>query len=52
MPILTENIISVFRRQYGKKGDKVKIISDRGNVLIVENKEGVRFSVKKEKVRQ
>jgi formylmethanofuran dehydrogenase subunit D len=33
---------------YGKKGDKVKITSIRGDVLIVEGKE--RFSVTKNKI--
>lgn len=35
--------------QYGKKGDKVNIISDRDNVLIVENTStGKRFPAKTE----
>ena len=33
---------------YGKAGDKVTIISDNGNVLIVENKKKERFSVPKD----
>jgi formylmethanofuran dehydrogenase subunit D len=35
---------------YGKKGDKIKIIAEHGEVLIVEDTKGRRFSVNKEKV--
>lgn len=35
---------------YGKSGDKVKIVSDNGNVLIVEDKAGNRFPASKEAV--
>lgn len=35
---------------YGLKGERVKLLSDRGNVLIVEGKNG-RFSVEKEDVK-
>jgi hypothetical protein len=37
---------------YGKKGDEVRLISDRGGVLIVEDKKGERFPVKKEMVKE
>lgn len=36
---------------YGKKGEQVQLISDRGGVLIVEDKKGERFPVKKEDVK-
>ena len=36
---------------YGKEGEKVKLIATYGNILIVENKEGNRYPVKKEKVK-
>jgi len=36
---------------YGKEGEKVKLIREYGNILIVENKEGNRFPCKKDKVR-
>lgn len=53
---LKEHIYSHFRQgkkeffQYGSKGDKVDIISDRGNVLIVQGPKGNRFPVESEKV--
>lgn len=37
---------------YGKKGEQVQLISDRGGVLIVEDKKGERFPVKKEDVKE
>lgn len=37
-------------KTYGREGDEVKIISDRDGVLIVENRNGERFSVRCEKV--
>lgn len=36
---------------YAKKGDVVRLISNRGNVLIVEAKNKKRFSVKVEEVK-
>jgi hypothetical protein len=33
---------------YGKKGQTVKLISERGGVFIVENDKGIRFPVKRE----
>ncbi len=40
--ILKVDIFSTFRSsvQYGKKGDKVRIIAVRDHVMIVENKNG------------
>jgi hypothetical protein len=49
--ILTCDVFSFFhssdkdRKPYGRKGGKVTIISDRGNVLIVENTNKERFPV-------
>lgn len=38
---------SVTRQKvYGKKGEEVSVISDQGNVWIVENSKGERFAVK------
>lgn len=34
------------RKPYSKKGEKVKIVSTHDKIIIVENKEGNRFSVK------
>lgn len=34
--------------QYGSKGEQVTVLSDKGNVLIVENKKGNRYPVKRE----
>lgn len=43
--ILLEDVYSNFhsRKVYGLKGDKVKLISDRDPVLIVEGKKGSRL---------
>lgn len=30
---------------YGKKGERVKLIAEHGNVIIAENSRGVRFPV-------
>ncbi|QJB39747.1 hypothetical protein HF324_18535 [Chitinophaga oryzae] len=38
------------RLHYGKAGDRVKIISEHGAVLIVEDKNGNRFPVAAENV--
>lgn len=35
---------------FGKKGDKVKVISDNGNVMIVEGKKGNRFTVESDSI--
>jgi hypothetical protein len=50
--ILNQDVFSTLKPkvQYGKKGEKVNIISDRGNVLIVENKNGLRYSITSEKL--
>lgn len=39
------------KRLYGTKNQKVSIVSDRGNVVIVEAKNGFRFSVKKKDIK-
>lgn len=51
MPILLEDIYSVAkgRKLYGKKGEKVKIVADFVNVVIVELR-GERFPVSKKKI--
>lgn len=38
------------RQPYGRKGEKVKVISDRGGVLIVETAANVRFPVNQKDV--
>lgn len=50
--LLSDDIISTFHKlkPYGKKGEKVKEVSDHGNVLIVENLKGERFPVLKSKL--
>lgn len=46
---LKESVISHFGYgTYGVAGDKVTVLADHGNVFIVENKAGLRFTVKKE----
>ncbi len=49
---LLEDVYSNFKNAkpepYGKKGDKVKLISVKGDVLLVEGKDNQRFSVRKE----
>lgn len=35
---------------YGKRNEEVMVISDRDNVLIVENKQGNRYPVKRQDV--
>lgn len=46
---LKTDIISVFKNHvYGKAGEEVKVISEHGEVFIVENKKGIRYPVKKE----
>lgn len=44
---LIEDVFSYKKTKYASKGDEVKIISEHGEVLIVENKNGNRFPVKK-----
>jgi hypothetical protein len=40
------------RIYYGHSGDKVTVISERGNMLIVENEKKERFPVKAEDVQK
>lgn len=49
---LSENIYSYCKPNviYGKKGEKVKIISNVDGVCIVEGEQGQRFSVRIEKL--
>jgi len=49
---LLDNVFSVFPdkkgttlKQYGKKNDRVELISEHGNVCIVEDKQGSRYPV-------
>lgn len=49
--IISDVISTVIRgRVYAKAGDEVNVIADCENVLIVEDKDGGRFPVKKEMV--
>lgn len=49
---LTVDIISAFHRKaYGHAGDPVKVIADHGNVVMVEDSEGYKFSVLKTEIR-
>ena len=48
---LKNDIVSAFNKKiYGKRGDEVKIISDKGNVFIVEATNKSRFAVLKTEV--
>lgn len=52
---LLETVVSISSKEnkvYGNKGDKVKLIDSRGNVSIVEDKFGRRFSVKTHKLQE
>jgi membrane-bound ClpP family serine protease len=50
--IIPEDVTGVKGRQYARRGDVVKIVSDHDNVLIVENIEtGERFPVQTEKLK-
>lgn len=45
--ILANDITGIFKRtRYAKAGDTVKLIAEHGEVLIVENEIGERFSVR------
>lgn len=46
---LLEDVKSFKREVYGKKDDIVAVVSEMGNILIVENKYGSRFPVLKGK---
>lgn len=48
---LLVDIISYNYKVRGKKGDSVKIISDRDGVFIVEDSKGNRYSVKSDKLK-
>lgn len=52
MPVLIADKLSNDKEKtlYAKAGEKLTVISDCGNVYIVENKKGNRFSVKKDEV--
>lgn len=53
---LKEDVYSYFKagrktcQLYGTSGEKVTVISDRGNVMIVENEKGAKYSVLTEKL--
>lgn len=47
---LLEDILSYNYKLRGKKGEEVKIISQHGDVYIVEKQNGERFSVHKNKL--
>jgi hypothetical protein len=51
---MMEDIISMARggAQYAKKNERAKVISQHGNVLIVEAKNGKRFPVHIDKVKK
>ena len=48
MPYLSKNVISNFRKTYGYAGDKVKVVADHDDVIIVENANHERFAIKRE----
>lgn len=49
---LTVDIISGFHRKvYGRAGDPVTVIADHGNVVMVQDPEGYKFSVLKTELR-
>lgn len=49
MPFLTHDAPAYASRgKYASAGDEVKLISDRGNVMIVEDGKGNRFPVSKD----
>lgn len=52
MPTLKNDVFSHAKKgfKYGSKGETVKVISDRGNVLIVENSKKQRFPINNEKL--
>jgi len=51
MPKLKAHVFGKFEsRCYGLAGDRVTIIADHDNVLIVENTVGSRFSVRREDI--
>jgi hypothetical protein len=44
---LIEDVVSYNFKVYAKKGDIVKLVSDRDNVVIIEDSKGYRFTTKK-----
>ena len=47
-----EDIISVHKKQYALKGDRLRFVSDFVNVYILQNERtGVKFPTKKHKVK-
>lgn len=49
--ILANDITGIFKRtRYAKVGDHVKLIAEHGQVLIVENEIGERFSIRSDEV--
>lgn len=48
---VTRDIYSNFKKLlYAKEGTRVKLIADRGNVLIVEDEKGFRFPLLSEEI--
>lgn len=45
------DVTSGNRKLYGKAGETVKVISDKGSVIIAEDAKGNRFPVSKEKLK-
>lgn len=50
MLLLTDKYSCFKSKLYGKAGDEISIIAEHGNVLIVEGKNGKRFSVCRENI--
>jgi formylmethanofuran dehydrogenase subunit D len=45
---LKEDVVGMYSKiQYGKAGDEVKVVSEHGDMVIVENTEGSRFPMLK-----
>jgi hypothetical protein len=49
---LREDVFSTFKlaHQYGKKGEMVTVVGEYGDAIIVKNKFGNRYSVRREKL--
>lgn len=49
--ILNENVVSVAKgRIYGRAGEELTVVSEFGDILIVENAQKIRYSVKKNQI--
>ena len=47
---LKSNVVSYNYQVYGKQGEEVKLVSKSEKVLIVENRNGIRYPVHQDKV--